>query len=497
MLPPLLLAKVAPEVVLAAGVLLLLAGLFDFLSRSKKRKAPAPSGGQARAEYDAELPGPAPEEGPVPPPGKLPGKKKKNDAPPRPRPRRSDYTGQRVGVIVPGRQAEAKAGPPPQTGHGEKQAATDAAVCPGCKKPSDGPGRFCAECEAAKFVTEVGNLVSSLKTREVNMLPAERYLFQARSALAVSAWKDVSRLAAQAEAAAREQEADFEEGQRILSCCVETITASIEAGKNTLAAEKAFRKATLFFKQGRYTDCMEEAVLIPTLIMDRPRPRVVPAGVGGHPDGPAGSPPGTAGPGGAPPAAARIKDPDQATARCHSCGERIDRGLVTCPGCGKPTRPPGQPAWEEGRACPGCGEALDPSWRVCPACNAPVADLPADTDGSCASCGREVLPSWTICPFCDSRLKDPESAVKVRKGFSRPEKAAPAIQPALREKGVLSQIEEVDRLLDEANRRELDVRKARNLLELAVNFTRSGNYDKGERYVRKARNVAETLLSLE
>jgi hypothetical protein len=126
-----------------------------------------------------------------------------------------------------------------------------------------------------------------------------------------------------------------------------------------------------------------------------------------------------------------------------------------------------------------------------------VADLPADTDGSCASCGREVLPSWTICPFCDSRLKDPESAVEVRKGFSRPEKAAPAIPPALREKGVLSQIEEVDRLLDEANRRELDVRKARNLLELAVNFTRSGNYDKGERYVRKARNVAETLLSLE
>ena len=42
----------------------------------------------------------------------------------------------------------------------------------------------------------------------------------------------------------------------------------------------------------------------------------------------------------------------------------------------------------------------------------------------------------------------------------------------------------------------LDVKKARNLLELALTFARSGNYDKGERYVRKARNVAETLLSL-
>jgi hypothetical protein len=87
--------------------------------------------------------------------------------------------------------------------------------------------------------------------------------------------------------------------------------------------------------------------------------------------------------------------------------------------------------------------------------------------------------------------------MKVHKGFSRPERTAPELSPALREKDVLAQIEEVDRLLDEAGRRDLDVRKARNLLELAVSFTRSGNYEKGERYVRKAKNVAETLLTIE
>ena len=79
--------------------------------------------------------------------------------------------------------------------------------------------------------------------------------------------------------------------------------------------------------------------------------------------------------------------------------------------------------------------------------------------------------------------------------IARPDRPVPTIPPVLREKGVLAQIEEVDRLLDEAKRRGLDVRKAQNLLELAVNFTRNGNYDKGERYVRKAKNVAETLLA--
>ena len=486
------------EAMLAASVISLLAGFLDFLSRSKKGQAPTPPAGQeASAPGDQGSPVIAPEGEHSPQTGKYTGKKGKDDQPPRPRPRRSDYTGQRVGVIVPGRQPEQLPKAPPAPPSEDKTAAPAEAVCPECKKPSDGPFTLCAECEANRFMTEVGNLVSSLKTREVNMLPAERYLFQARSALAVSAWKDVTRLLVQAEAAAREQEADFEESQRILSRCEEAIATAIEAGKNTLAAERAFRKATTHFKEGKYTDCMEEAVLIPALIMDRPRPRVIPAGATGASGDIARPQTGSGASDGAISAASPAIVPVPATVRCHSCGERIDRALEVCPACGKPSSSLGQPAWQEGRTCTKCGEPLEPAWRVCPACNTPLGDGPKEEDGVCRSCGREVLSSWTICPFCDAKLRDAGPAMRVMKGFSRPEKTAQTIPPALREKGVLDQIEEVDRLLDEAARRDLDIHKARNLLELAVSFTRSGNYDKGERYVRKAKNVTETLLQLE
>jgi RNA polymerase subunit RPABC4/transcription elongation factor Spt4 len=491
---------------------------------------------------------------------------KKGNAPPRPRPRRSDYTGERVSVYLPGRQAgepdkkkaePAAAGdggekPPAAPAGGEKSPASGA--CPGCGKLSEAEGQFCIDCATKNRVTDMANLISSLKAKEVHMLPAERFLFQARSALAVSAYKDVEMLCAQAEYAAREQEADFEESHRILARCEESIASAIEAGKNTLAAEKAFQKATAMFKKGKYTECMEEAVIVPTLIMDRPRPRIIPAGMAApaqagekRPVEPApgiapmtGTAPGAAGEAapplkpeprekksspppepagaaetaqvGAPssqPSTARTRGevgggssgegalPEAEMARCPSCGERIERGRETCPACGKPAAPAAGDGEAQKPACAKCGELLEPGWRVCPVCKSPIGEPPKEEeDGACPSCGREVLPAWTICPYCDARLKKGGAAMRVRRGFSRPENPAPAIPPALREKGVLAQIEEVDRMLDEEARRGHDVRKARNLLELAVNFTRSGNYDKGERYVRKAKNVAETLLSM-
>ena len=496
-LPPFILAQARPDVALGAIFVLLLLGLFDFLSRSKKKEpAPPSNDGQKDDGPDPDLEGtdPADEAAPGPPPGMIPGKKKKKgDEPPRPRPRRADYTGHRVSVFIPGRKAETAARPPEPSATQEKPAAPDAAACPGCGKPPERPGGFCTECERKNRVTEVENLVSSLKTKEVNMLPAERYMFQARSALAVSAWKDVLRLSAQAEAAAREQDADYEEGQKILARCEDMIASAIESGRNTLSAEKAFRKATLLFKQGKYTDCMEEAVIIPTLIMDRPRPKVV---VGTSPGGPAraeGEPVDAATAPNAPPGPAG-GEPAPEMVRCLSCGREMERAGTACRSCGKPTISSEDAAWNEGRACPTCGETLDPAWKVCPGCNTLLSGEPEIADARCHSCGREVLPSWTMCPFCDTRLGDGGNAIRVRKGFSRPERPAPTIPPAIREQGVLAQVEEVYRLLGEAKRRGLDVRKAKNLLELAENFTRSGNYDKGERYIRKAKNVAETLL---
>jgi len=485
------------EAVLAAALLIPFMGLFDFLSRSKK-KEPAKTSQEPKRDDGPEpgLEGTEPEAGldRAPPRGKLPGRKAKVEEPPRPRPRRSDYTGQRVSVFVPGRQAEQPARPSPQSAPKPEPATQGPSACPGCGKPPERPGGFCLECDCKNRVTEVGNLVSSLKTKEVNMLPAERYMFQARSALAVSAWKDVLRLSAQAEAAAREQDADYEEGQKILARCEDMIASAIESGRNTLSAEKAFRKATLLFKQGKYTDCMEEAVIIPTLIMDRPRPKVV---VGTSPGGPAraeGEPVDAATAPNAPPGPAGGGELAPEIVRCLSCGREMESAGTACRSCGKPTISSEDAAWNEGRACPTCGETLDPAWKVCPGCNTLLSGEPEIADARCHSCGREVLPSWTMCPFCDTRLGDGGNAIRVRKGFSRPERPAPTIPPAIREQGVLAQVEEVYRLLGEAKRRGLDVRKAKNLLELAENFTRSGNYDKGERYIRKAKNVAETLL---
>ena len=98
------------------------------------------------------------------------------------------------------------------------------------------PRRCCQPDRSARDrVAEAAKLVGSLKAKGVLMLPAERHLFQARSALAVSAYSDVERLCAQSTAAAREQEADFEDSQAILARCEETIAKAIEAGRNTLA----------------------------------------------------------------------------------------------------------------------------------------------------------------------------------------------------------------------------------------------------------------------
>jgi len=489
-----------PDALLAAGLMLAFAGLLDFISRAKKTEEAPPGGGKAEQGAVQKNGGAPPPAGPGadrPPGDEKPGGKKKGTEPPRQKPRRSDYKGKRVQIFVPGRQTTGAPGPPAATGPQAGPGGAAGSSCPGCGKPSDREGGESSGCGCERRVAEVADLIGSLKTREVNVIPAERYLFQARSALAVSAWEDVKNLVDRAETLARGQESDFEECAGILARCEEALTVARQAGRNTLAAEKALRRATLLFKEGRYTNSMEEAVLVPTLILDRPHPRIViPADEvragPGIPDGSAG---GTAG--GAAGRAIGSGDAAPSMVRCPACGERVAEGTVTCPACGRPVSPREQEEWANGRSCLGCGESLEPGWKVCPACNTPVAGELDHPDGSCPSCSREVLPTWTVCPFCDARLRSDGEAMRVRKGFSRPERPAPEVPPEIRQKGVMAQIEEVDRLLDEAGRRDLDVRKARNLLELAVNFTRSGNYDKGERYVRKAKNVAETLLSID
>jgi hypothetical protein len=108
------------------------------------------------------------------------------------------------------------------------------------------------------------------------------------------------------------------------------------------------------------------------------------------------------------------------------------------------------------------------------------------------------LPEWRICPYCDAALPREECTEPSRRkwqlGNAR-ESDAPQIPPEVRERSLLEQIALTGGLLEQASAKGLDVAKARNLLDLAASFVRSRNYDKGERYARKARNVAETVLS--
>lgn len=147
--------------------------------------------------------------------------------------------------------------------------------------------------------------------------------------------------------------------------------------------------------------------------------------------------------------------------------------------------------------CPVCREPLEPDWNACPNCSALIEDrLPT---GLCRACGRELLPKWRICPFCDTDIPHNaamETREKARRSARSQRSHEPPVPPQQRERALLEQIEQVKLLLDQACAKGRDVTKGRNLLELAVSFTRSRNHDKGDRYVRKARNVAETMLSI-
>jgi hypothetical protein len=115
----------------------------------------------------------------------------------------------------------------------------------------------------------------------------------------------------------------------------------------------------------------------------------------------------------------------------------------------------------------------------------------------CPSCGRELLPDWRLCPYCDAELPGVGGAGPSRRRWQRGTAASAAhkLPPEVRERELLEHIERTGKMLENASARGLDVTKARNLLDLAASFARSRNYDKGERYARKARNIAETVLS--
>ncbi|MGQ9582839.1 MAG: double zinc ribbon domain-containing protein [Thermoplasmatota archaeon] len=390
---------------------------------------------------------------------------------------RKPFTGQRLKIYVPGRApaGEPRAGPtaspspdaggPPPAETSPKEAESPPR-CARCGQTAGTPGALCPSCAAEERVERAAEFVTGIRVKGVEVLEAERFLYQARSALALRAFEDVMQLSERAEERARQLEREHEEAQELVARCEREISTAIERGKDPSLAQRALERAVAALRMGRYLEALEEAANVPSFIgspasaggavRPKPSPRVV--------------------------AAAR---------ECPACGERVPIDAIQCPLCGSvvqegTTAPP--------LLCPECGERVEPEWRSCPSCDAPLEGRRRERPRACPSCGKEVLPAWRLCPYCDASLPgDGGGSGRSPRVVSEERVDAPALPPEIREKRLLAEIEEITTMLNDMERRGVDARKGRNLLELAISFTRNRNYDKGERYVRKARHVAETL----
>jgi len=363
----------------------------------------------------------------------------------RPKPRRKPYTGNRLKIYIPGRLesggghiAAVLPGPPPATPPDPADTVPVPATCPSCGARVPPESGLCGRC----------------------------------TALALDALRDVELLCERAAATARRQDSDHDKAGEILSKCESAIASAILSGGDTAAAQQSLERAAAMFRRGDYAAAAEHACAIPETIRNE--------GVPGSGD--------------------RVPGHDDETPRNPAPGTRPPAPAVVAPAPGT-RHPTPETLYDSGNParparCPVCGEPLEPDWKACPNCSALIEEgLPVSF---CRSCGRELLPKWRICPFCDADIPqnaETESREKGRCPARPPRSQMPEIPPHLRERDLLEQIQQIKRLLDEASAKGRDVTKGRNLLELAVSFTRSRNYDKGDRYVRKARNVAETMLS--
>jgi predicted amidophosphoribosyltransferase len=425
----------------------------------------------------------------------------------RPKPRRPHYNGNRLKIYLPGRSSGGGSG---ATGPGPAPPAPSAAseggdpvqaLCHSCGARTPPDGGLCERCAVQARLVETENLLTSLRSKGIYVLTAERSVNRARAALALNALQDVEQLCERAATTARILDSEYDRAGELLTECERSIAAMIESGGDTTAAQKSFERATGLYKRGDYTAAIELAAVIAEEV-------VASGAVGPGPDG-----------GGRVPGAGAVDDRQSGRPRrggLETIGtvlrgrepEHLHSHSSSYPAPG--TRPPApealrpspytlydcpEPSPNPGE-CTVCGEPLEPEWNSCPNCGALILDeVPANL---CRSCGRELLSNWRICPFCDAELPRDGQAERYEKRQRRAEDArsgASQIPPAEREKNLQEQIAQTGKLLEEASAKGLDVTKGRNLLDLADSFARSRNYDKGERYVRKARNVAETVLS--
>jgi len=451
--------------------------------------------------------------------------------------KRLPYTGHQVPIYIPGRPevrnpveaglAPAPTGPAagtvapavagaavfaPAAQSGPAMPTVPAGGCPTCGRPSGVPGQPCESCDARYCLDRVSALLSSLKGKGLNVLPAERLMYQAQSAYSLTAFNDVRQLCGEAESTARTIEGDDRDARSEISGFEDVIAEAVVEGKDTSAAEGALERANTLLAAGDYARARAEAANIPSLIREReaapapphmPTPPVAPV-----PPSPAAGPrcpscgediesdwnvcPSCN-------AALKAPAPPPAPAgpKCPNCGEPVEKEWNVCPSCdialGKspePLRPPGAPPKPPVNKCPKCGEEVEANWKLCPSCNASLVLDRSEKKAACPSCGKDVLPAWSLCPYCDAELR-PKGREKQQAGPSAPAPPPPAASS--KEQRILNDIEKVEARLKQVERDGVDVKKARNMLELAVSFAKSGNHDKAEKYVSKARGIADAL----
>ena len=444
----------------SAGIVATLAlAIFPRLRRKKQEQAPpvaAPPAASSTGTSPAAR-------GPPPPKSGIS----------RPKQRRPVYTGNRLSIFLPGRSIYRGPGlavnAPPSRPMPSAGGAGDPAsgLCPSCGARPPPEGGLCDRCTVQARIVETENLLTSLRAKGIDVALAETSVHQARVALALDTFREVEDLCERAAAAAKKSDSDHDRAREMLSECERSIASIIESGNDTSAAQGSLERATGHFNRGQYAAAIGLASEIIEWSRDRPqRPntRVTQLAEVAPPRKEGESP-------GIPPPLPETSRPSPYT-------------LYDCP---EPSAHPGE--------CAVCGEPLEADWNSCPNCSALIkGGVPARM---CPCCGRELLPDWRLCPYCDAELPGVEGAGPSRRRWQRGTAAsvAPKLPPEVRERELLEHMERTGKMLENASTRGRDVTKARNLLDLAASFARSRNYDKGERYARKARNVAETVLS--
>jgi len=182
------------------------------------------------------------------------------------------------------------------------------------------------------------------------------------------------------------------------------------------------------------------------------------------------------------------------TLACPACAEPVQAGWRVCPTCNTSlitgevvTQSKGVP----GLLCTACGAPVEKDWRLCPDCGAELGTKKKEEKKRrCPVCGKEVVVDWKMCPFCDSPLDIPkEDGKKEKKKELRIEK-----QEAKTGTGRLdSDIGLTKARMERLEAQGKNVAKARNLLELTINFQRAGNSDKAEKYLTKTRNILDSI----